>query len=178
MDSKKRNIIIADSNDVRAAELQGQLAGSYNVIMVSDGEELLKKSKESIIIYKFIPQAFLNAYMRAYSTTDKVYLVSLYGNLLGTLVYLADDLIITDFFTHFGIEPIISPFVIVQYGPHVISVRKQIGRNVAAPPRHALLEDRNGVSCSAVYDIDDVPGLNRPIRNDPCRNRAVRTQPV
>ena len=41
--SKKRNIIIADSDETRAAELQTLLSGSYNVIMVSDGEQLLKK---------------------------------------------------------------------------------------------------------------------------------------
>ncbi|MBQ9934403.1 MAG: HD domain-containing protein [Lachnospiraceae bacterium] len=43
MDGKKRNIIIADSNETRAQELQTLLSGAYNVIMVSDGEQLLKK---------------------------------------------------------------------------------------------------------------------------------------
>lgn len=40
-------------------------------VRLNDGEDL----NEEIITYKFIPQAFLNAYMRAYSTTDNVYLV-------------------------------------------------------------------------------------------------------
>lgn len=44
MDSgKKRNIIIADSNEDRGEELRVLLSGAYNVIMVSDGEQLLKK---------------------------------------------------------------------------------------------------------------------------------------
>lgn len=40
-------------------------------VRLNDGEDL----NEEIITYKFIPQVFLNAYMRAYSTTDNVYLV-------------------------------------------------------------------------------------------------------
>ena len=40
-------------------------------IRLNDGEDL----SEEFITYKFIPQAFLSAYMRAYSTTDDVYLI-------------------------------------------------------------------------------------------------------
>ena len=40
-------------------------------VRLNDGEDL----SEDIITYKFIPQAFLNAYMRAYSTNDNVYLI-------------------------------------------------------------------------------------------------------
>ena len=40
-------------------------------IRLNDGEDL----SEEFITYKFIPQAFLSAYMRAYSTTDNVYLI-------------------------------------------------------------------------------------------------------
>ena len=40
-------------------------------VRLNDGEDL----SEEMITYKFIPQAFLNAYMRAYGTTDNVYLV-------------------------------------------------------------------------------------------------------
>lgn len=40
-------------------------------IRLNDGGDL----SEDVITYKFIPQAFLNAYMRAYQTEDKVYLI-------------------------------------------------------------------------------------------------------
>ena len=40
-------------------------------VRLNDGGDL----SEEIITYKFIPQAFLNAYMRAYQTEDKVYLI-------------------------------------------------------------------------------------------------------
>ena len=40
-------------------------------VRLNDGEDL----NEDVITYKFIPQAFLNAYMRAYQTEDKVYLI-------------------------------------------------------------------------------------------------------
>lgn len=40
-------------------------------VRLNDGEDL----SEEIITYKFIPQAFLEAYMRAYNTTDNVYLI-------------------------------------------------------------------------------------------------------
>ena len=39
------------------------------------GEEYLSDSAESRIIYSFIPQAFINAYIRAYQTSDSVYLI-------------------------------------------------------------------------------------------------------
>lgn len=43
---------------------------------IAVGEELLKKSKESRIVYSFIPQAFLNAYMQAYGKpNENVYLI-------------------------------------------------------------------------------------------------------
>ena len=42
---------------------------------IAVGEELLKKAKESKIVYSFIPQAFLNAYIQAYRTTENVYLI-------------------------------------------------------------------------------------------------------
>ena len=40
-------------------------------VRLNDGGDL----SEDVITYKFIPQAFLNAYMRAYQTDDKVYLI-------------------------------------------------------------------------------------------------------
>lgn len=40
-------------------------------VRLNDGGDL----SEDVITYKFIPQAFLNAYMRAYQTEDKVYLI-------------------------------------------------------------------------------------------------------
>ena len=42
---------------------------------IAVGEELLKKAKESRIIYGFIPQAFAKAYVHAWNTKDEVYLV-------------------------------------------------------------------------------------------------------
>lgn len=39
------------------------------------GEEYLAGSEESRIIYSFVPQTFLNAYIRAYQTNDNVYLI-------------------------------------------------------------------------------------------------------
>lgn len=42
---------------------------------IAVGEELLKKAKESRIIYGFIPQAFTKAYVHAWNTKDEVYLV-------------------------------------------------------------------------------------------------------
>ena len=70
-----KQLTLQDKKDILAA---CEMSDNYTVEFdkgIAVGEELLKKSKESRIIYKFIPQAFLNAYMRAYSTTDKVYLV-------------------------------------------------------------------------------------------------------
>ena len=40
-------------------------------VRLNDGGDL----SEDVITYKFIPQAFLNAYMRAYQAEDKVYLI-------------------------------------------------------------------------------------------------------
>ena len=70
-----KQLTLQDKKDILAA---CEMSDNYIVEFdkgIAVGEELLKKSKESRIIYKFIPQAFLNAYMRAYSTTDKVYLI-------------------------------------------------------------------------------------------------------
>ena len=70
-----KQLTLQDKKDILAA---CEMSDNYTVEFdkgIAVGEELLKKSKESKIIYKFIPQAFLNAYMRAYNTTDKVYLV-------------------------------------------------------------------------------------------------------
>lgn len=70
-----KQLTLQDKKDILAA---CEMSDNYTVEFdkgIAVGEELLKKSKESRIIYKFIPQAFLNAYMRAYSTTDKVYLI-------------------------------------------------------------------------------------------------------
>lgn len=39
------------------------------------GEEYLSNSIESRIVYSFVPQAFINAYIRAYQTSDRVYLI-------------------------------------------------------------------------------------------------------
>ena len=70
-----KRLTLQDKKDILAA---CEMSDNYTVEFdkgIAVGEELLKKSKESRIIYKFIPQAFLLAYMRAYSTTDKVYLI-------------------------------------------------------------------------------------------------------
>ena len=70
-----KQLTLQDKKDILAA---CEMSDNYTVEFdkgIAIGEELLKKSRESRIIYKFIPQAFLNAYMRAYSTTDNVYLV-------------------------------------------------------------------------------------------------------
>lgn len=70
-----KQLTLQDKKDILAA---CEMSDNYTVEFdkgIAVGEELLKKSKESKIIYKFIPQAFLLAYMRAYSTTDKVYLI-------------------------------------------------------------------------------------------------------
>ena len=42
---------------------------------IAVGEEYLKSSNESRIIYRYTPQVFLKAYMQAYRTTDNVYLI-------------------------------------------------------------------------------------------------------
>lgn len=70
-----KQLTLQDKKDILSA---CEMSDNYTVEFdkgIAVGEELLKKSKESRIIYKFIPQAFLTAYMRAYSTTDKVYLI-------------------------------------------------------------------------------------------------------
>ena len=70
-----KQLTLQDKKDILAA---CEMSDNYTVEFdkgIAVGEELLKKSKESRIIYKFIPQTFLNAYMRAYSTTEKVYLI-------------------------------------------------------------------------------------------------------
>ena len=70
-----KQLTLQDKKDILVA---CEMSDNYTVEFdkgIAVGEELLKKSKESRIIYKFIPQTFLNAYMRAYSTTNKVYLI-------------------------------------------------------------------------------------------------------
>ena len=70
-----KQLTLQDKKDILAA---CEMSDNYTIEFdkgIAVGEELLKKSKESRIIYKFIPQTFLNAYMRAYSTTEKVYLI-------------------------------------------------------------------------------------------------------
>lgn len=56
-----------------------ELSDNYTVEIVKGiaiGEDLLKKSKESKIVYGFIPQVFLNAYMQAYRKPDEeIYLI-------------------------------------------------------------------------------------------------------
>ena len=47
------------------------LNGGLTVRLKSDGKEL----SEETITYKFVPQAFLNAYIRAYQTDENVYLI-------------------------------------------------------------------------------------------------------
>ena len=39
---------------------------------MKEGDKMLE---EETITYNFIPQAFLNAYIRSYQTTDNVYLI-------------------------------------------------------------------------------------------------------
>lgn len=66
----------ADIKDILSA---CELSDNYTVEIVKGiaiGEDLLKKSKESKIVYGFIPQVFLNAYMQAYRKPDeKIYLI-------------------------------------------------------------------------------------------------------
>ena len=42
---------------------------------IAVGEELQKDSNDSSIIYSFVPQAFINAYIKAYQTKENVFLV-------------------------------------------------------------------------------------------------------
>lgn len=66
----------ADIKDILSA---CELSDNYTVEIVKGiaiGEDLLKKSKESKIVYGFIPQVFLNAYMQAYRKPDEeIYLI-------------------------------------------------------------------------------------------------------
>ena len=65
--SDKRDILQAcDMSDNYTVELDKGMAV---------GEEYLASSNKSNIIYSFVPQTFLNAYIRAYQTQDNVYLV-------------------------------------------------------------------------------------------------------
>jgi len=65
--SDKKNILHAcDMSDSYTVELDKGAAV---------GEEYMLCSNESRIIYSFIPQAFLKAYIRAYQTEDNVYLI-------------------------------------------------------------------------------------------------------
>lgn len=66
----------ADIKDILSA---CGLSDNYTVEIVKGiaiGEDLLKNSKESKIVYGFIPQVFLNAYMQAYRKPDEeIYLI-------------------------------------------------------------------------------------------------------
>ena len=65
--SDKRDILQAcDMSDNYTVELDKGMAV---------GEEYLASSNKSNIIYSFVPQTFLNAYIRAYQTQENVYLV-------------------------------------------------------------------------------------------------------
>ena len=49
--------------------------GCYKPIMKPTGVTLASGEKEEIIAYKFVPQAFTNAYVKAWQTTESVYLI-------------------------------------------------------------------------------------------------------
>ena len=65
--------------DIKDILLACGLSDNYTVEIVKGiaiGEDLLKNSKESKIVYGFIPQVFLNAYMQAYRKPDEeIYLI-------------------------------------------------------------------------------------------------------
>lgn len=66
---------LADKKDILQA---CGMSDSYTVEFdkgIAVGEEYLAGSEESRIIYSFVPQTFLNAYIRAYQTDDNVYLI-------------------------------------------------------------------------------------------------------
>lgn len=66
---------LADKKDILQA---CGMSDNYTVEFdkgIAVGEEYLTGSEESHIIYSFVPQTFLNAYIRAYQTADNVYLI-------------------------------------------------------------------------------------------------------
>ncbi|MDB0681253.1 hypothetical protein PL418_06595 [Barnesiella intestinihominis] len=66
---------LADKKDILQA---CGMSDNYTVEFdkgIAVGEEYLAGSEESRIIYSFVPQTFLNAYIRAYQTDDNVYLI-------------------------------------------------------------------------------------------------------
>lgn len=70
-----KQLSLADKKDILQA---CGMSDNYTVEFdkgTAVGEEYLAGSDESRIIYSFIPQAFLNAYIRAYQTDENVYLI-------------------------------------------------------------------------------------------------------
>lgn len=70
-----KELTLSDKKDILQA---CGMSDNYTVEFdkgVAVGEEYLACSNDSRIIYSFIPQAFLNAYIRAYQTDENVYLI-------------------------------------------------------------------------------------------------------
>lgn len=71
-----KQLTLADKKDILLA---CGMSDNYTVEFdkgIAVGEELLKGTKKSRIVYNFIPQTFLNAYMQAYRKPDEnVYLI-------------------------------------------------------------------------------------------------------
>lgn len=70
-----KQLTVQDKKDILAA---CEMSDNYTVEFekgIAIGEEYLKSSNESRIIYRYTPQVFLKAYMRAYRTTENVYLI-------------------------------------------------------------------------------------------------------
>lgn len=71
-----KQLTLADKRDILLA---CGMSDNYTVEFdkgIAVGEELLKGTKKSRIVYNFIPQTFLNAYMRAYrKPNENVYLI-------------------------------------------------------------------------------------------------------
>lgn len=70
-----KQLNLADKKDILQA---CGMSDNYTVELdkgIAVGEEYLTNSEESRIIYSFIPQTFLNAYIRAYQTDENVYLI-------------------------------------------------------------------------------------------------------
>ena len=71
-----KQLTLADKRDILLA---CGMSDNYTVEFdkgIAVGEELLKGTKKSRIVYNFIPQTFLNAYMQAYrKPNEKVYLI-------------------------------------------------------------------------------------------------------
>lgn len=70
-----KQLNLADKKDILQA---CGMSDNYTVELdkgIAVGKEYLTNSEESRIIYSFIPQTFLNAYIRAYQTDENVYLI-------------------------------------------------------------------------------------------------------